>query len=112
MLNLNNIFSKFIMSSNNNIKKLALTLSIFFISTITACQNQQAYYQTVDPFDYKESAEYIIDLSTNANDKDLIEAAKLNSKLSEEKSLSKKAAILVKINQLTQKNQENQKEKK
>jgi hypothetical protein len=85
-------------------RKAFVVLFILLIFVSAGCQKKDTYYQTVEPFDYKSPADKIVDIAEKVGDKDMLQKARLNRELVKEQATSKKAALLMKIHQLSKNN--------
>lgn len=83
------------------IRKLFIYSILFLIFFSTACtEKKEAPYKKLEPFDYTNPSVTIVEITEKTGNNKERESAKLNLSLTKEKSLSKKAEILIKINNL------------
>lgn len=85
-------------------KNYLFLLSIICLINLVGCQSNQVDENLPESINYVEPSELILEITKKVGSNKNIEAAELNLELANEKDLSKKAELLMKINKINNDN--------
>ena len=81
-------------------KNYLFLLSIICLFNLVGCQSNELDENLPESINYVEPSELILEITKKVGSNANIEAAELNLELANEKDLSKKAELLMKINRI------------
>lgn len=85
-------------------KNYLFLLSIICLINLVGCQSKQVDENLPESINYVEPSELILEITKKVGSNKNIETAELNLELANEKDLSKKAELLMKINKINNDN--------